>query len=176
MQKLSDEQKKTLFAWTIIAIIIFLIIALIASKKISKKVEEEKVLVAAGTKEIINKSRYYTIKGALEKYYSFISMNNKDAVYKILSDKYKKDNNITKSSIDSYIDFDTEARTIKTGIICYEKSKKGVYTFAVEGNEITSNTGKVKDEVFYRVVLDGNTQLFSVEPIEEKDYEDVCNG
>lgn len=176
MVKLSETERKTLFVWAIVAIIIFLIVLLITSKQVKNKKEQVENLVAPGTREIIDRSRYYTIKGALEKYYSYINMKDKDAVVKILSEKYVKEKEITKDNVDKFVKFEDFSKTIKTNIICLKKVNKGVYTFAVSGVEISRNTNELIDDIYYEVELDGNTSLFSVKPIEEKVYSEVCHG
>lgn len=176
MIKLSETERKTLLVWAIVALIVFLIVLLVASKQVRNKQEREENLVAPGTREVLDRSRYYTIKGALEKYYSYINMKDKDAVVKILSSKYVKENKITKNNVDKFVKFEDFSKTIKTNIICLKTSKKGIYTFAVSGVEINRNTNEKKEDVYYEVELDGNTSLFSVKPITEKNYSEVCHG
>lgn len=174
MFKISDVERKTLIAWAIVAVIIFIIILFIKVNPVEKK-EKDKI-TTPGTNYINDRSRYYTVKNALTKYYSFLNAKNYDAVLKILDTNYVEENHIDINTITNYISNEDTQVSYETGIMCLKSVKNGVYTYVVKGDDIKMNSGDFIKERYYEVVLDGNTSLFSVKPIDDKYYEEVCNG
>ena len=92
---ISDSQKKVLTVWALIGLIIFLLVVLIAivSPK-QKNIKEEEKITANNSNLVINRSRYYTVKNAITKYYSYVNMEDYNSVLNILDKKYKEENNI----------------------------------------------------------------------------------
>lgn len=176
MLSLSDSEKKVLIAWAIVGIIILLIVLLFGLKKEKTKQEEIDNITANGSNYLIDHSRYYTVKNAIAKYYSFLNVDDYDSALKILSEKYVKDNNITTNNITDFLTNTDVQLSYQSKRMCLKSIKSGVYTFVSEGEEISANTGKFIGDKYYEVVLDGNTSLFSIKPIESSTFEGVCNG
>lgn len=174
MFSLSEAERKTLIVWAIVAVIVFIIVLLI---KVNPKEDAEKELITApGTNYVNDRNRYYTVKNAITKYYSFINARDYDSVLKILDSNYIKDNKIDLDTVTNYVSNEDIQVSYNTGVMCLKSVKKGVYTYAIEGNEIGMNTGNLIKVRYYEMILDGNTSLFSVRPIEENYYKEVCNG
>lgn len=176
MLNLSDSEKKVLTVWAIIGIIILLIVLLFGLKKDRTKKEEIENITANGSNYLIDHSRYYTVKNAITKYYSFLNADDYDSVLKILHEKYIKENNITTNNILDFLTDSDVQLSYKSKKMCLKSIKSGVYTFVSEGEEISANTGKYISDKYYEVILDGNTSLFSIKPIEKSTFEGVCNG
>lgn len=176
MLNLSDSEKKVLIAWAIVGIIILLIVLLFGLKQDRTKKEEIDNITAKGNNYLIDRNRYYTVKNAITKFYSFINSQDYDATLKILNEKYVNDNKITIKNIDEFITESDVQLSYQTKKMCLKSVKSGVYTFVSEGEEISANTGKYIGDKYYEVVLDGNTSLFSIKPIESSIFEGVCNG
>lgn len=175
MLNLSDSEKKVLTAWAIVGIIILLIVLLFGLKKDQTQKEEIENITAKGSKYVIDRNRYYTVKNALTKFYSFINLKDHESVLKILDAKYVSDNKINQDNISEYIPKSDIQLSYETKRMCLKSLKSGVYTFVSEGEEISATTGKRIRESYYEVVLDGNTSLFSVKPIDSRTFEGVCN-
>lgn len=174
MFKISENERKTLIAWLIVGLIIFLCVLFINIRHFTKEKTEN--ITTPGTNYINNRSRYYTVKNAINKYYSYKNAKDYDAVLKILSEDYIKNNHIDKETITTYIGESSSYLTFDTGIMCLKSAKNGVYTYVVEGVDVIMNTGEEKYPNYYEVTLDGNTFLFSIMPITESDFGGVCNG
>lgn len=176
MLSLSDSEKKVLIAWAIIGIIILLLVLLFGLKKEKVKQEEINNITANGSNYLIDHSRYYTVKNAITKFYSFINVKDYDSTLKILNEKYVSENKITASNINEFLTESDVQLSYQSKRMCLKSLKSGVYTFVSEGEEISSNTGKYISDKYYEVVLDGNTSLFSIKPIDSSKFMEVCNG
>lgn len=178
MFQVSESQKKVLKAWIIVGIVILILVscfALLTVKENKKEVKEEGI-TAKNSKMVIDKSRYYTVKNAITKYYSYVNMHDYDSVLKILDKKYVESNNIDSNNIKEKLNYADVSISYDSRIMCLSSSNKGVYSFVVDGNEISANTGSVLNKVYYEIIMDGNNQTFSLKPIEENTYKEVCNG
>lgn len=171
--KISENERKVLIIWVIIGFLIFLVVALVNIKP--KIHENNENITTPGTNFINDRSRYYTVKNAINKFYSYKNIKDYESVIKILDENYVKENYIDEETITSYIGESNTYLTFDTGIMCLKNAKSGVYVFVVEGDEVGINTGKTYDHLYYEVTLDGNTSLFSIKPINEKEYGGVCN-
>lgn len=174
MFKISENERKVLIVWLIIGLIIFLCVLFINIRHKNK--EKAEPITTPGTNYVNNRSRYYTVKNAINKYYSYKNAKDYDAVLKILSEDYIKNNRIDKDTITTYIGESTSYLSYDTGLMCLKSAKDGVYTYVVEGVEIMMNTGKELDKLYYEITLDGNTFLFSITPINESDFGGACNA
>lgn len=174
---ISESQKKVLTGWAIIGIVILVAVFVVAIFTVKEKNEKtETGITAANSKKVIDRSRYYTVKNAITKYYSFVNMKDYDSVLKILDSNYVKDNNIDANNIKSFLTDTDVSLSYDSKIMCLKNSNKGVYTFVIDGNEISANTGVLVAKKYYEIVMDGNNSTFSLKPIEENIYNEVCNG
>lgn len=174
MFKISENERKVLIVWLIIGLIVFLCVLFINIRHKSK--DSIEAITTPGTNYVNNRSRYYTVKNAINKYYSYKNAKDYDAVLKILSENYIKNNHIDKETLTTYIGESTSYLSYDTGIMCLKNAKDGVYTYVVEGIETEMNTGKELNKIYYEVILDGNTFLFSITPINEGDFGGACNA
>jgi hypothetical protein len=173
--KISENEKKVLMIWLIVGILILLVVALV-NIRFNSSTNNSTESTTPGENHITDASRYYTVKNAINKYYSYKNAHDYESVIKILSESYVSNNNITTTNITDYIGTSTSYMSYDTGIICLKSVKSGVYVYDVEGVEVVMNTGEEKESIYYEVTLDGNTQLFSITPIDSDTYRSVCNG
>lgn len=172
--KISETERKVLIIWLIIGVLVFLAVVLISIKPKTNKTEQPNT--TPGENHVSDRVRYYTVKNAINKYYSYKNISDYDSVIKILDSNYVEDNHIDKDTITTFIGNSDSLMTFDTGIMCLKSFKSGVYVYVVEGHEVTMSTGEEKDKVYYQVTLDGDTSLFSILPISESTYGGVCNG
>lgn len=171
--KISETERKVLIIWLIIGVLVFLAVVLINVKpKISKT---EQPNTTPGENHVSDRIRYYTVKNAINKYYSYKNISDYDSVIKILDSSYVEKNHIDEDTVTTFIGESNSMMTFETGIMCLKSYKSGVYVYVVEGNEVAMSTGEVKNEMYYQITLDGNTSLFSLQPINEEIYGGVCN-
>lgn len=171
--KISETERKVLIVWLIIGVLIFIAIVLINVKP--KTNESKKPNTQPGENHVSDRVRYYTVKNAINKYYSYKNASDYDSVLKILDASYVEENHIDEENITTYIGETSSHLTFDTGIMCLKSYKDGVYSYVVEGNEEVISTGEIKNKMYYQVTLDGNTSLFSIKPISESTYGGVCN-
>lgn len=176
MLNLSDSEKKVLAVWAVVGIIILLVAILFGLKHEQTKKEEIDKITANGSNYIIDRNRYYTVKSAITKFYSFINSKDKASILKILNEKYVEENKINVDNIWDFIPENDTLLSYQSKKMCLKSLKSGVYTFVSEGEEIGANTGKFIEDKYYEIVLDGNSSLFSIKPIDETTFEGVCNG
>lgn len=175
MFNISESQRKVLSIWALIAVIIFALVILLAVTLKREKEDAIDEITAASSNKIIDRNRYYTVRGAITKYYSYLNMKDVSAILKILNKDYVEDNDLTKDNVfDELLDTDKQL-SYTTGIMCLKSIDKGVYTYVTEGSEIGINTGAVIGDKYYQITLDGNTSLFNLFPIDEDIYKEVCN-
>lgn len=178
MLNISESQKKVLTGWIIVGVIILILVSVVAVLTVKEKSEKDvkEKLTATNSNKIINRSRYYTIKNAITKYYSFINMKDYASVLKIIDNDYKKKNNINESNVKDFLTDTKTTLSYDSRIICLKNNEKGVYTFVVDGDEISANTGAVINRKYYEITMDGNNSTFYLYPIDESSYNEVCNG
>ncbi len=176
MFSINESQKKVLTIWAIIGIVILLAVIIIAIFTPVEKKEQEENITATNSNKIIDRSRYYTVKNAITKYYSYINMHDYESVLQILDESYIRDNDLNKENIKKVLPQSDLSISYQSRIMCLKDIKDGVYSFSVEGEEISANTGSLINEKYYEIVLDGNTSAFSLKPIDKTIYEEVCNG
>lgn len=175
LKKLSDSEKKVLTFWAILGVVIIsglLIFKLVAPDsfdRLFKLGEYDKKY-----KLVQDRTRYYTVSNSLIKYYEYSSNKDSQAVFDILNDNYKKNNNINSSS-DIKFKEDQTNLTFNSRLMCQKKIKKGVYSFYVSGFESNPNVSGRLNVAYYEVVLDDNNYLFSVQPIDEKTFGGECH-
>lgn len=174
IKKLDPAERKTLLVWLIVGITVFVLALLI------KLIQTSDILTSKYSKEkytiVDDYSRYYTVIGAVNKYYSFINAKEYERVLHVLDSKYVEEKDIDKNTLINYIPESEVALSFKGDVMCSKDLKAGITSYLVKGQEVTMNTGEKKDTVYYEVILDGNTFLFSMKPIEESFYGGNCNG
>lgn len=177
MFNVSETQKKVLSIWAIIGVVILLIVILVSTiTPKDKKDNSINNLTSEDSNVIIDRNRYYTVKNAILKYYSYVNMEDYSSVLAILDEAYIKDNNITLNNVTDYLTDTKVALSYQSKVMCLKSVKKSVYRFVIEGEEISANTGSVIASKYYEVALDGNNSRFSLMPIDAKQYNEVCNG
>lgn len=178
MFNISESQKKVLTGWIIIGIVILILVSIVAVVTVKEKSgkEDDERLTSNNSKKIIDRSRYYTVKNAITKYYSFVNMKDYDSVLKIFDEEYKKKNNINESNVKEFLTDTVTTLSYDSRIICLKNNDKGVYTFVVDGDEISANTGTIINRKYYEITMDGNNSTFYLYPIDESSYNEVCNG
>lgn len=168
MKKLDKSERHTLIIWTIFGIIFLILVTLI---QINIPENNIPILNIKKTKYVSVKdySRYYTVKNALTKFYSYINTSNYQAVNNILDNKY----NINEENINEILGVNDENIEIVTHIIYEKKIKKGIISYLVTATEM-NNTTKIRD-VYYEIILDGNNFLFKIKPLKLTEYAEAID-
>lgn len=158
------DKSKLLTVLLVIVTIVVVIVNYIYNN--SKKEEEKKDI-----KIVTNYSNFYTVNSCLYRVINYIYLGDKDSLIKLVSDEYKKDNNITTENIlDLFPKIDNDS-TFDSRKMYYEKINENIIKFYVYGH--------IKDNVFidddvvtkinytdsyFIVYLDFENKIFSIEP------------
>ena len=115
---------------------------------------------------VTDSNRFYTVAGCIDKYYAYLSSDNKDNLLILLSDEYKKENNITAENIYSYIKKMDNFYTFSPSIMYYQRLSKDTYKYYVSGSlEGTYLNFKGEpEEIYIVVILDESNTTFAIEP------------
>ena len=157
------DRSKLLAIVLVIVTIIILVFASIFNKK------ED-----AGEKDIHvvkNYSNFYTVSSCLYRTITYINSNDTESLLLILTDKYKRDNNINENNVLEVFPYIEDNSTFNPKKMYYEKLTDNItkyYVFGyVEREELIENIQITKPDrldVYFIVYLDTSKKIFSVEP------------
>lgn len=169
---LSYEERKVLLIWCVVGVIIFAIAIVL---KLFVVNEENSKIYSEPYKVLQDRDRYYTVNGALTKYYSFINAKNYKSVVNILDNKYIVDNDINENNVSGYLTNTEKLLSYVPKVMCFKLIDEGVTSYYVAGNEVNMNDSKQLNNKYYEVILDGNDLVFSVKPLDEETYGGKCH-
>lgn len=173
-KKLSESEKKVLTFWAILAVVVvggLLIFKIVAPDKFNRLFG-----ISNSDKKyslVQDRNRYYTVDNAINKYYLYVNQKDSESVFTILSDNYKKNNNIN-SKDDIKFNSDVEL-VFNSGLMCQKKTNTGIYSFYVKGYESNINVSGRLDTKYYEVILDDNNMTFSLQSISEEKFGGECH-
>lgn len=153
----------------LIAIILVVItILVVILTNIFNKDEEQK----ENKIEIVtNYSNFYTVDSCLYRTITYIASKDSESLLSILSDKYKKENNIDSNNILSLFSSIEEDSIFMSKKMYYEKINSNITKFYVYGqvekNQILDDELTLKNsyiDQYFIVYLDTTNKTFSVEP------------
>lgn len=170
--ELSTSEKKVLTYWGIAAIIVFVVVLLFGLITIAKNYNDKKDWIKDYTL-ITDRNRYATVNTSLNKYYIFTNNNNKEAVVKILSKKFKDSNDITEKNVENYVSFQQNLN-FNSRTMCNKNLSNSQISYLVSGFESNKFTGERLEKKYYQVILDSDNFHFSVTPIDKEDFKGEC--
>jgi hypothetical protein len=173
LDKLTEDQRKVLLIWVFLGVFILILILVFAGKKIQ---DMKKDPVDKSYYIVKDYNRYYTVSNILDKYYTALSNKNYDAVYKMLSDDYKKNNDINESNVQTKIKIYDIRTTYQGALMCNKRLGKGHTSYYVSGSVVGTNQYKVFDDVYYEVMLDESTMTFTISEIDASTFGGACRG
>lgn len=170
---LTQEERKTLIAWAIIGVLIFIIAIIFKVEFIDKNNSN----VTLDKKFVVVKDydRYYTVMGAVTKYYEYMNSKDYDSILKIFSEDYKKEEKIKKDNVKKFISKSDVNLSFKSYIMCKKTIDEGITEYMVEGDEMEQNTGKKVRTKYYKIILNEKDMTFAIEPISKKLYGGECH-
>lgn len=117
-----------------------------------------------------NYSDFFTIESCVNKYYNYLSLNDKDSLSKLLDQEYLKsiDNNLNNLN-NKYIDKNISIRL--NGMYNYDNI---YYVKGTIYEELKSKVNKLEDE-YLIVKVDKDFKLFSITPIDKIKYNEGIN-
>ena len=178
-----NEKQMKIVIVAIIAVMVIITIILISISKL-KSVNSNEGIKDSGKADlevieeaqlITNQRLYFTIRDdILQKYLKAVEKNDSEAVYNMLNDEYKKENNINVSNV---IQKSSSYKIPKAfPIHIYQKELTNFTVFyidtIVQNNEIVNNTELkvIPQEEFYKIIIDIENNAFSIAKINEDYY------
>lgn len=170
---MKDKSKLTIIILAIITIAVVLITYLIDNSK-----EEENEINI-----VTNYSKFFTVNSCLFRSVTYISSKDSDSLLKVLSEQYKRKNNVTSENVLSIFDEIEENSTFESRKMYVQKYKDNIDRYYVYGvltdNKLMQDTSLMKEEtkdIYFIVYLDTENEIFSIEPYDGKIFIDGLDG
>ncbi|MBQ9072529.1 MAG: hypothetical protein IJY25_05180 [Bacilli bacterium] len=127
---------------------------------------------------VTNYSNFYTVDSCLYRTVTYMSSKDKESLYLILSDNYKKENNISEENVIDVIGTVGENSTFITKKMYYQDindniTKYYVYGIIQENYLFEEETVKELEYIdkYFIVYLDTTNKTFSIEPYSKELFE-----
>lgn len=173
LDNLSEDQRKVLLMWAFLGVFILIVVYFVTSYVVKE--------VKYGDKKDKNYSivkdynRYYTVTGAINKYYSYLNTKSTDDLFLIINNTYLADNEITRENLlDKIKTYDTLV-SYQGSLMCKKQLHTGVVSYYVSGDVVSSSKGTKIDKVFYDVTMDENNMTFDLKEIDSVSFGDECH-
>ena len=159
----------------IILMIIFVILVGVLIYIVSTNKKENNKVVPETTKpyvyETVNDySDFFTIENCVNKYLSYLSLNDKDSLKKILDQEYLNSiNNNIDNLNNKYIGKNISIRL--NGMYMHDNI---YYVKGTVYEELKNKVNKLEDEYLF-IKVDKDFKLFSITPIDKTKYNEVIN-
>ena len=153
---------------TNIILLVLLIIIVISLLVVLNKKDKENNNIKEDVKvyELVNDySEFYTIEGCANKYYTYLSLGDKETLNKLLFGSYDLDNLISK--------YKNKNINIKVNEMYYLDNSYYLKGYLYE--EILNGLNKL-DEEYLNINLDKDRKYFNVIVIDKEEYERVTSG
>lgn len=186
-----ENSKKILFVMIIVmVVIIIIVISLLLLKSNSKQLygqqenlNEETEKVIDGVQKLKDPNMFYSLANNIQTYLDNNNINlqtryektieeKEIAVYNILSDSYKKDNNITTKNIRNYM-YNGEHYLSFYPLKAKELIEDSMCTYLIFGLLEDNNTGEYISEAYYIIRLDSTTTSYDIEPLDVKNIKSI---
>lgn len=165
---MKDKSKLTALILGIITIIV-VVISFITKANEESEVEDISI--------VTNYSNFYTVESCLYRTINYISSNDKESLYLVLNDNYKKENNILQENVLNLFSSVEENSTFISKKMYYQEINDNITKYYVYGyvqkNQIfdDSETNKLEyKDMYFIVYMDKTNKTFSIEPYSREDF------
>lgn len=123
--------------------------------------------------EVKGATAYFTVESCVNKYITYVSMQDKDSVYKLLDNKYIQENNITENNVLEKIDNMNELAIFEADKMYVQEIDENNSKYYVSGLIKQEDIGNVEqktvinDNYNIAVVLNFKDMIFSVIPLDD---------
>ena len=151
----------------VLAIVLAIAVIGLGIYKIFFSMNNSKVKIDTDTISVVtDNSRFYTVAGCIDRYYAYLSSNDKEKILLLLSDSYKKENSINLDNVYSYVDKLDSLYTFSPSLMYYQRLSETVYKYYVSGTIQGTylNFDEESKEVYVVVILDESNTTFAIEP------------
>ena len=133
--------------------------------------ENESISLDTDIYVVSNYSNFYTVNSCLYRAISYISTKDKNNLFLLLSEDYKKENNITEDDVLSLFSNVESDSTFVSNKMYYQKLNNDITKYFVKGyiekNQIFDDdiiSEQNREEVYFIVYIDSLNKIFSIEP------------
>ncbi len=124
---------------------------------------------------VTNYSEFYTVSACASKYIDFLAMKDADSLLNVLSDSFKKENNVDATNVTRILPIISQGTTFSANRMYYEELPNGLYKYYIRGFLEVGGldmTSMQRTETYLIVYLDKENNLFSAEPYEGEEYKE----
>lgn len=168
---MKDKSKLTAVILVIITIIV------VAISFFTGKSEENQV---GDINIVTNYSNFYTVDSCLYRTITYMASNDKESLYLVLNDNYKKEKNITVDNVMGLFSSVEENSTFISRKMYYQGINDNITKYYVYGyvqqNQIFDDfeTNKLASiDMYFVVYLDTTNKTFSIEPYSKELFEEL---
>ncbi len=155
---MEDKSKLTAVILVIITLTVVIVTFVLNNMKDDKKYNEVKI--------VTNYSNFYTVNSCLYRVITYISSSDKDSLILVLTDDYKKKNNVTVDNVIDIFDKVSDNSTFSSKKMYYENINDNVTKYYVYGTieENLMYGDSLSKDAYFIVYLDTKSKVFEIEP------------
>lgn len=155
---MEDKSKLTAVILVIITLTVVIVTFALNNMKDDKKDNEVKI--------VTNYSNFYTVNSCLYRVITYISSSDKDSLILVLTDDYKKKNNVTVDNVIDIFDKVSDNSTFSSKKMYYENINDNVTKYYVYGTieENLMYGDSLSKDAYFIVYLDTKSKVFEIEP------------
>lgn len=159
---MTNDQTKSIIP--IIILVVFTVGVVIYSNIDKNKKEEMPIEI------VVDYSDYYTVNSCLNNVINYITSENADNLYLLITEDYKKDKNITKENVLSFFKKMSGSHIFVAKKMYYQAVDEDItkyYVFGYAKSDDFSESYIEIDEsnsMYFIVYLDSNEGIYSIEP------------
>lgn len=155
---MEDKSKLTAVILVIITLTVVIVTFVLNNMKDDKKDNEVKI--------VTNYSNFYTVNSCLYRVITYISSSDKDSLILVLTDDYKKKNNVTVDNVIDIFDKVSDNSTFSSKKMYYENINDNVTKYYVYGTieENLMYGDSLSKDAYFIVYLDTKSKVFEIEP------------
>ena len=164
---MEEKNQKLLAIILVLAVIALGVYKLFFSNRTKKENIDTKTISV-----VTNNSDFFTVAGCISKYFIYLNGADTNNLLVLLSDDYKKNNNIDSSNLYSYVDkiknfYTFIPKEMRKQRVSKNKYKYYVYGLLEKGTEDTTHT---REDYYIIVILDESNMTFAIEPYDGEIY------
>ena len=160
---MNEEKNKKIFL--IILVIAVLCLGIYKLFFEGKKIKEESIDTET-ISIVTNPNDFYTVSSCVSKYLSYLSIGDTEKIFILLSDEYKKNNEVTKDNLYIFLNQLSGVYNFNPKKMFVQQINKNVYKFYVYGviSEEMMDLASDETDFYIVVILDRENTTFSIEP------------
>ena len=173
---MNEKNSKLLAIFLAILAIIVVVVSIVSGKKDNNIDDKDASIVN-------NASKFFTVNSCMYRVTNYIYKKDTSSLMNVLSNKYKKDNEINETNILNKLPQITQNSTFVSKKMYYKEISKTITKYYVYGvirpnilHDFDSVENIEEKDSYFIVILDSEKQVFSIEPYDGKIFMDGDNN